>query len=57
MNALAAYLIHPMVGGAVKPFMPVDSPLWYVAAGFSLYFAICYGFNRYLEKHGLFLKL
>jgi predicted acyltransferase len=57
VNALAAYLIHPMVAGAVKPFMPGDSPLWYVVAGFSLYFAICYGFNRYLEKHGLFLKL
>lgn len=57
VNALAAYLIHPIVGEAVKPFMPKDSPLWYVALGFILYFAICYGFNRYLEKHKLFLKL
>ncbi len=57
VNALAAYLIHPMVAGAIKPFIPKDSPLWYVMPGFILYFAICYGFNRYLEKHRLFLKL
>jgi hypothetical protein len=56
-NALAAYIIHPMVGGAVQPYLPKDAPGWYVAAGFCLYFAICALFNRYLEKHGLFLKL
>lgn len=57
VNALAAYLIHPMVAGAIKPFIPRDSPLWYVMPGFILYFVICYSFNRYLEKHRLFLKL
>ena len=56
-NALAAYIIHPMVAGAVKPYLPNDAPMWYVAAGFGLYFAICILFNRYLEKHELFLKL
>jgi len=56
-NALAAYIIHPMVASAVKPYLPNDSPAWYVAAGFGLYFAICTLFNRYLEKHELFLKL
>jgi len=56
-NALAAYIIHPMVAGAVKPYLPNDAPAWYVAAGFGLYFAICALFNRYLEKHDLFLKL
>ena len=56
-NALAAYIVHPMVAGAVKPYVPGDSPLWYVAAGFLLYFAICYLFIRYLEKHGIFLRL
>ena len=40
-NALAAYVIHPIVAGAVKPYVPRDAPAWYVAAGFGLYFAIC----------------
>ena len=56
-NALAAYIIHPMVAGAVKPYLPKDAPAWYVAAGFAVYFAICTLLNRYLEKHELFLKL
>jgi predicted acyltransferase len=56
-NALAAYIIHPMVASAVKPYLPNDAPLWYVTAGFALYFTICALFNRYLEKHELFLRL
>ena len=56
-NALAAYIVHPLVAGAVKPYMPDDSPLWYVAAGFLLYFAISYVLIRYLEKNEIFLRL
>jgi predicted acyltransferase len=56
-NALAAYIIHPMVASAVRPYLPKDAPAWYVAAGFCLYFGICFLFNRFLEKHKLFLKL
>jgi hypothetical protein len=56
-NALIAYIVHPMVAGAVKPYVPDDSPLWYIAAGFLLYFAICYLFVHYLEKNNLFLRL
>ena len=56
-NALAAYIIHPMVASAIKPYLPNDAPAWYVATGFALYFAICVAFNRYLEKHELFLRL
>jgi predicted acyltransferase len=56
-NALAAYILHPIVAGAVKPYLPNDSPDWYLAAGFCLYFAICTVMIRYLEKNGLFLKL
>ena len=56
-NALVAYVIHPMVADAVKPYLPNDSPLWYLAAGFSLYFAICVAFNWYLERHRLFVRL
>ncbi len=33
---------------------PTTPRLWYVAAGFGVYFAICTLFNRYLEKHELF---
>src|SRR6185312_3117202 len=57
VNALAAYIIHPLVAGAVKPYVPNDSPLWYLTLGFTFYFSICYLFNRYLEEHKLFLKL
>jgi predicted acyltransferase len=56
-NALAAYIIHPMVAGAIKPYMPDDSPLWYVEAGFLLYFGICYLFIRCMEKNEIFLRL
>jgi hypothetical protein len=37
--------------------MPGDSPLWYIAAGFLFYFAICYLLIRYLEKNAIFLRL
>ena len=56
-NALAAYILHPMVSSAVKPYLPNDAPLWYVVAGFLVYFGICYLLIRYLEKNKLFLKL
>ncbi len=56
-NALVAYVIHPMVSDAVKPYLPDDSPLWYLAIGFSLYFAICVAFNAYLARHRLFVRL
>jgi hypothetical protein len=56
-NALAGYILHSMVNQAVKPFIPKDSPLWYVFAGFAVSFGICYLFLRHLEKHRLFLKL
>lgn len=56
-NALLGYIIHGLVNAAVKPFVPRDSPLWYVGAGFGLSLIICYLFLRYLEKHNLYLKL
>jgi predicted acyltransferase len=56
-NALAAYIFHGLIASAVKPYMPKDVPLWYLAAGFSVYFGLCVLFNRYLEKHKIFLKL
>jgi predicted acyltransferase len=56
-NALAAYVLHDLVAGAVKPYVPRDAPGWYVAAGFLLYFGISYGLIRGLEKQGVFIKL
>jgi hypothetical protein len=56
-NALAGYILHGMVGDAVEAFMPGDSPAWYVAAGFLVYFAICYVILRWLEMQRIFIKL
>ncbi|RUL88985.1 hypothetical protein [Tautonia sociabilis] len=56
-NALAAYVIHPLVFGAVKPYVPRDAPGWYAAAGFGLAFAITYALVRHLEKNEIYLKL
>jgi predicted acyltransferase len=57
LNALAAYVLHDLVAGAVKPYVPRDALPWYVAAGFLLYFGISYGLVRGLEKQGVFIKL
>ncbi|KAJ3060464.1 hypothetical protein HK102_009480 [Quaeritorhiza haematococci] len=56
-NALAAYILHGMVASAVRPYLPRDAPLWYAIAGTLLYFAICWGLIRHLEKNRIFLKL
>jgi hypothetical protein len=56
-NALLGYILHDLVNSALKPFIPNDSPLWYVFTGFAVSLAICYIFLRHLEKHRLFLRL
>jgi predicted acyltransferase len=56
-NALAGYIIHGLVADAVKPFVPRDAPLWYVASGFAVFLTVCYLFLRGLEKQRLVLKL
>jgi predicted acyltransferase len=56
-NPLAAYLIHGIVAGAVKPYLPSDVPVPVLTAGFLIYFGISYLFVRHLEKHQLFLRL
>ncbi|WP_422931253.1 hypothetical protein [Singulisphaera sp. PoT] len=56
-NALVTYLLHGMIGGAIKPFVPNDSPLWYVGAAVGLYFLINYLFIRSLERDGIHLRL
>jgi predicted acyltransferase len=56
-NALAAYIIHPLVSSAVTPYLPNDAPLWYLAAGVALYLGICTLFNGYLEENAIYLRL
>jgi len=56
-NALAAYILHPMVSSAVKAYLPADVPGWVLVIGFSIYFGVCYLFIRHLEKNNLYLKL
>lgn len=56
-NALAAYVLHTIVAGAVKPWTPKDAPGLYVTASFALYFGITYLFVRSLEKNNVFIKL
>ena len=56
-NALAAYVLHGIIGSAVKPWLPKDSPLWFLAIGILIYFAINTLFIRNFEKNGVFIKL
>jgi predicted acyltransferase len=57
VNALVAYILHDLVRDAVHPFMPPDSPLWYVAAGLLVNFVVLYLFLRSLEKQNVVIKL
>jgi predicted acyltransferase len=56
-NALAAYILHELVGNAVDVFAPKDSPPGWVAACFAVYVGITYLFVRHLEKHGIFIRM
>jgi predicted acyltransferase len=56
-NALAAYVIHELVGQAVGSFAPGDAPLWWVAVTFASYAGVTYLFVRHLEKNGIYLRL
>ncbi len=56
-NALAAYVLHDLVAGAVKPYAPDDAPLWFVSLAFGIYFAITYALVRGLEKQGVFIRM
>ena len=56
-HALAGYIIHSMVEEAVKPFVPKDSPGWYVVLAIGVYLGIVTLFLRHLDRNRLFLKL
>ncbi len=56
-NALAAYLVHGIVSGAISPFAPRDAPGWYAAAATAVYLGINWLFIRHLERTGVALKM
>ena len=56
-NALIVYILHSMVGDAVQPFVPRDSPGWYVATSWIVIMAIMWTFVRYLERNKVYLRL
>lgn len=56
-HALAGYVVHGMASDAVRPFVPKDSPLWWVGVGFAVYLGLTTLVLRYLDRHRLFLKL
>jgi len=56
-NALAGYVLHMMINSAVSPFIPKDSPGWYMVTGFLVFFGLTYLFVRTLEKNEIYIKL
>jgi predicted acyltransferase len=56
-NALAAYILHGIVSDCIHPLVPKDAPLWYIAIGFGVFFAITWWILKYLEKRGYYLRL
>jgi len=56
-NALAAYILHGMVGSAVAAYVPQDAPGWYVTAAFAAYFSLTYGMLRALEKRRIYITV
>jgi predicted acyltransferase len=56
-NALAAYVLHGIIGGAVKSFIPQDAPAWYVITALCFDFFLIWLFVRTLEKNRIFLRV
>lgn len=55
-NALLGYVLHGMVGSAVQPFFPKDSPAWFALTGLFLFFLITWTFIRHFEKQNVYLR-
>lgn len=56
-NALVAYILHDLVGEAVKPFTTKDAAAWYAWGSFVLFFWITWLIVRHLEKNKIHLRL
>ncbi len=57
VNALAGYILHDMVGDAVKKFVPKDAPSIAMWIGFFVFFFVTWLFLRSLEKQKIYIKL
>ncbi len=57
VNALAGYILHDMVGDAVKKFVPKDAPSIAMWIGFAVFFFVTWLFLRSLEKQKIYIKL
>ena len=56
-NALAGYVLHMLVADMIQPFVPRDSPAWYMWSMCSLYMLIVYILVRSLEKQNIYLRV
>jgi predicted acyltransferase len=56
-NALAGYVLHMLVDAAITPFVPRDSPAWYMWSMCALYMLIVYVLVRSLEKSNIYLRV
>ena len=57
LNPLAGYIIHDLIGDAVRPFAPADSPLYWVALTFLIYFGIIWFFLWGLDRQKIYLRM
>ncbi|MFM7128203.1 MAG: hypothetical protein ACKO0V_02460, partial [bacterium] len=57
INALAGYILHPMVASKIKPFIPRDAPLGFVLIAFAWYFVITWAILRHLEKTRTIIRI
>lgn len=56
-NALIGYILHGVVAGAVKKFVPGDVPTAVMWLSFAAFFYVTWLFIRGLEKQNIYVKL
>ena len=56
-NALAAYLIHIVVGFCLHPFLSRQVPIWLALASLAAFLTLCYAGVRLLERKGVYWRL
>lgn len=57
INPLVGYILHSMVAAVVMPFAPGDSPIYWVAFVFAIYFGITWLFLWGLDKQAVYLRM
>lgn len=56
-NALVGYIFHLVAMDALHPFMPDDSPLWYVTAGLTVFLILTWTFTGWFTSRGIRVRL